>query len=99
MYFLVNVIKSEYLLECWVCKLIMDGGAEELDEHMAKDHEFDDTLNRCVYFTYLLVLYVGILICFNFSENGKELKNKMVSKLGEILDQALKNLISSTQTP
>lgn len=35
----------------------------------------------------------------NFSENGKELKNKMVSKLGEILDQALKNLISSTQKP
>ncbi|XP_022178353.1 uncharacterized protein LOC111039252 isoform X2 [Myzus persicae] len=75
---LVNVIKSDYLLVCWVCKLIMEGGAEELDEHMAKDHEFDDAPN---------------------SENGKELKNKMVSKLGEILDQALKNLISSTQKP
>jgi len=41
-----------------------------------------------------------ILINLNFSENGgKELKNKMVNKLGEILDQALKNLISSTQKP
>jgi len=48
-YFAVNVIKSDYLLVCWVCKLIIEGGAEELDEHMAKDHEFDDTPNRYVY--------------------------------------------------
>ncbi|XP_050531729.1 uncharacterized protein LOC126900225 isoform X2 [Daktulosphaira vitifoliae] len=74
---LVNVIKSDNLLVCWVCKLIMEGGSEELEEHMVKDHEFDDANG----------------------ENGKELKNKMVNKLGEILDQALKNLISSTQKP
>lgn len=83
----------------------MQGGPEELDEHMAKDHEFDDAPNRYVFkkllYSYLLynlkMLIVQILL--NFSENGKELKNKMVSKLGEILDQALKNLISSTQKP
>lgn len=53
-YFLVNVIKSDYLLVCWVCKLIMEGGVEELDEHMAKDHEFDDAPNRYVYFVISL---------------------------------------------
>ncbi|XP_050430229.1 uncharacterized protein LOC126839164 isoform X2 [Adelges cooleyi] len=74
---LVNVIKSDNLLVCWVCKLITEGGPEVLEEHMVKDHEFDDSNG----------------------ENGKELKNKMVCKLGEILDQALKNLISSTQKP
>jgi len=30
----------------------MDGGEEELDEHMAKDHEFDDAPNRYVYICY-----------------------------------------------
>jgi len=46
--FIVNVIKSEYMLVCWVCKLVMEGGPEELDEHMARDHEFDDALNRYI---------------------------------------------------
>lgn len=51
-YFLVSVIKADYnnLLVCWVCKLIMEGGPEELDEHMAKDHEFDDAPIRYLYF-------------------------------------------------
>lgn len=40
--FVVNVIKSDNLLVCWVCKLIMEGGSEGLEEHMVKDHEFED---------------------------------------------------------
>lgn len=57
-YFLVDVIKSDSLLVCWVCKLIMQGGPEELDEHMVKDHEFDDAPNRYIFnkllYSYLL---------------------------------------------
>lgn len=41
-----NTIKAEYLCVCWICKLIVEKGIEELDEHIAKDHAFDDASNR-----------------------------------------------------
>jgi len=34
----------------------MEGGPEELDEHMAKDHEFDDAPNRYVYLISFYIL-------------------------------------------
>jgi len=36
------------LLVCWVCKLVIEDGPEELDEHMTRDHEFDDAQNRYI---------------------------------------------------
>jgi len=33
----------------------MEGGPEELDEHMARDHEFDDAQNRYIFLARVLL--------------------------------------------